>query len=124
MVTKTKLQFDRNACLDLERSLRREWLETNANGGFASSTSILCHNRKYHSLLCLPLESHRRTLQTCYRILNSALPLEDREFHLATHKYPNVFYPTGHKYMVSSGLRSPSLAGSTALVIWPGRFHC
>lgn len=99
MVSKTKLQFDRNACLDLERSLRREWLETNGNGGFASSTSILCHNRKYHSLLCLPLEG----LSGRYNLLSDlefSMAFGDREFHLATHKYPNVFYPTGHKYMV------------------------
>lgn len=33
-------QFERETCSDLEVALRREWLETNGLGGFASSTII------------------------------------------------------------------------------------
>lgn len=93
--------FNRDACLDLERSLRREWLETNGLGGYATSTSILCHNRKYHSLLCSAVPG----LAGRYNLLSKiefSLINDNREFHLSTNKYPGVFFPTGHKYLVEA----------------------
>jgi len=34
------IQFERETWSDLEAALRREWLETNGLGGFASSTML------------------------------------------------------------------------------------
>jgi hypothetical protein len=34
------IQFERERWSDLETALRREWLETNGLGGFASSTIV------------------------------------------------------------------------------------
>ena len=45
------IQFDETVCRDLEESLKREWLETNGLGGFASSTLPGLHTRRYHGLL-------------------------------------------------------------------------
>jgi hypothetical protein len=45
------IQFERKTCDDLEAALRREWLETNGLGGFASSTIIGLNTRRYHGLL-------------------------------------------------------------------------
>ena len=40
---------------------QKEWLEVNGLGGYASSTLLNCHSRKYHSLLvCADLETTER----------------------------------------------------------------
>jgi hypothetical protein len=48
---KNMIQFTKEICGDLEAALRREWLETNGLGGFASSTIIGLNTRRYHGLL-------------------------------------------------------------------------
>ena len=45
------IQFKKETCGDLDAALRREWLETNGIGGFASSTIIGLNTRRYHGLL-------------------------------------------------------------------------
>ena len=49
------IQFERETWSDLEVALRREWLETNGLGGFASSTIIGLNTRRYHGLLVAAL---------------------------------------------------------------------
>jgi len=45
------IQFTKETCGDLDAALRREWLETNGLGGFASSTIVGLNTRRYHGLL-------------------------------------------------------------------------
>ena len=45
------IQFDESICRSLEVASRREWLETNGIGGFASSTITGLNTRRYHGLL-------------------------------------------------------------------------
>jgi len=45
------IQFNKEMCGNLEGAVRREWLETNGLGGFASSTIIGLNTRRYHGLL-------------------------------------------------------------------------
>src|SRR5690349_10005160 len=43
-----QIRFDQKECADFEAASRREWLETNGLGGFASSTVIGMNTRRYH----------------------------------------------------------------------------
>jgi glycogen debranching enzyme len=45
------IQFDESICHNLDVACRREWLETNGIGGFASSTVVGLNTRRYHGLL-------------------------------------------------------------------------
>src|SRR5215467_6112488 len=45
------IQFDESICRNLDSACRREWLETNGIGGFASSTIVGLNTRRYHGLL-------------------------------------------------------------------------
>ena len=45
------IEFDERACGDLDVASRREWLETNGLGGYASSTIAGVNTRRYHGLL-------------------------------------------------------------------------
>jgi glycogen debranching enzyme len=47
--------FSKDICSSLEQSSRREWLETNGIGGFASSTITGLNTRRYHGLLVAAL---------------------------------------------------------------------
>jgi len=44
-------RFDETICRNLEAACRREWLETNGIGGYASSTIVGLNTRRYHGLL-------------------------------------------------------------------------
>ena len=45
------IRFDKSVCRDLDVAGRREWLETNGIGGYASSTITGMNTRRYHGLL-------------------------------------------------------------------------
>jgi hypothetical protein len=45
------IRFGQEICGNLETAPRREWLETNGLGGFASSTIVGLNTRRYHGLL-------------------------------------------------------------------------
>ena len=45
------IRFGQDLCGNLEAATRREWLEANGIGGFASSTLPGINTRRYHGLL-------------------------------------------------------------------------
>lgn len=82
--------FKKSSGLTLEQALDLEWIETNGLGGYASSTLVNCHTRKYHGLLVSKLDS----LPDKYVLLSK---LEDvirtngDTYYLSAHQYPNHF---------------------------------
>jgi glycogen debranching enzyme len=52
------IEIDRETLRDFERAAGLEWLETNALGGWASSTLSGAHSRRDHHLLRIPDEAH------------------------------------------------------------------
>jgi predicted glycogen debranching enzyme len=90
--------FSSEDCLNLEESLRIEWLETNGLGGYASSTILDCHTRKYHGLLNIPFPELNEKFVFLSKV-EASIHIGDKKFHLSTNKYPGVFHPTGHKYI-------------------------
>jgi len=94
------IRFSRDQCLNLETSLRQEWIDTNGLGGYASSTILDCHTRKYHGLLVANLDKPAGRFVLLSK-LEVSIAAGESDFHLSTNKYPGVFYPTGHKYIES-----------------------
>jgi glycogen debranching enzyme len=45
------IQFDHQITQKFDEAIRREWLETNGLGGWASSTITGANTRRYHGLL-------------------------------------------------------------------------
>ncbi|MBN1798716.1 MAG: glycogen debranching enzyme N-terminal domain-containing protein [Spirochaetales bacterium] len=93
-----KISFDRDFILNLNQSLTKEYLLTNGNGAYASSSILDCHTRKYHGLLAVPLENLNATYLLLSK-LDCALVLDKKEHRLSTNKFPGVFSPTGHQYI-------------------------
>ena len=55
-----RFSFDKAACQNTRRALRREWLLTNGLGDYSSSSILCCNTRKYHGLLTVntPMGRH------------------------------------------------------------------
>ncbi|QGY41595.1 glycogen debranching protein [Pseudodesulfovibrio cashew] len=91
-------RISRDECVNTETATRKEWLDTNGLGGYASSTIINCHTRKYHGLLIASLKEPRGRFVLLSKVETSLLH-DGKEFHLSTNKYPGVYHPTGHQFV-------------------------
>ncbi|MCK6543342.1 amylo-alpha-1,6-glucosidase [bacterium] len=94
------IRLDRETCGDYYYATQKEWLETNGLGGFASSTIIGAHTRRYHGLLCAPLRppAQRFVFLSKY---DEQVRIGDKLYDLATNQYPFIIHPDGHKRMAS-----------------------
>ncbi|MFN0150393.1 MAG: amylo-alpha-1,6-glucosidase [bacterium] len=94
------IQFGPEICHDFTVASKKEWLETNGIGGYASSTLVLTNTRRYHGLLVVA-----RT-PPCGRAvllskLDESLILRGGRYDLHTNQYPDIVYPHGHQYLES-----------------------
>ncbi len=94
------IRIDRETCHKLDLVLTREWLETDGRGGFASSTPLFVHNRRYHGLyVVVPpgLEKRHVLLSRFDESLHGA----GRSFAISMARYPGHFAPHGHQAIES-----------------------
>ena len=93
-----KFRFDKPTCQNIRKSLKKEWIETNGLGDYASSSLICCNTRKYHGLLVADLESPagRHVLLSS---LEESLLVGGRELCFSCRKHPGVFYPRGNEHL-------------------------
>ena len=100
-------------CQHLRRSLRKEWLETNGLGDYASSTAIGCNSRKYHGLFVknIPASEAVPTAPFGRYVLLSTLEesvtRDGGEFFFSCRKHPDVYFPRGHEYLEEVCLQGP-----------------
>jgi predicted glycogen debranching enzyme len=94
------LKFHKEALVNLEYSLKREFLSSNRSGGYTYTTIAGCNTRKYHGLLVVPLEQFGGEKHLLLSSLDETLIQHDKEFHLGIHQYDEIYDPRGHKYIV------------------------
>ena len=92
------IQFERATCSDLNTALRREWLETNGLGGFASSTIIGLNTRRYHGLLVAATKPPVGRFVMLSK-LEETLVVAGQAFDLSANRYPGVIHPHGFRYL-------------------------
>ena len=92
------IQFKQETWSDLEAALRREWLETNGLGGFASATIIGLNTRRYHGLLVAATKPPVGRMVLLSK-LEETLFIDGRGFDLANNCYPGVIHPQGFHYL-------------------------
>src|ERR1700704_2213925 len=92
------IQFQQPVLGDLDAALRREWLETNGLGGFASSTIIGLNTRRYHGLLVAATKPPVGRMVLLSK-LEETLFIDGRGFDLSTNCYPGVIHPQGFHYL-------------------------
>ncbi len=92
------IQFGKELCGDLEIAIRREWLETNGLGGFASSTILGLNTRRYHGLLVAATKPPVGRVVMLAK-LEETLFIDGRAFNLSANRYPGVVHPQGYRYL-------------------------
>jgi predicted glycogen debranching enzyme len=88
------LRFDDAICGDLDQALRREWLETNGLGGFASSTIVGLDTRRYHGLLTAALHPPGERYLLLAK-LEEILVAGEKRHELSANRYPGTIHPDG-----------------------------
>src|SRR6516162_706587 len=92
------IQFGKDTCGDLDGALRREWLETNGLGGFASSTIVGLNTRRYHGLLVATLRPPVERFVLLSK-LEETLFIDRQPFDLSANRYPGTVHPQGFRYL-------------------------
>ena len=92
------IQFTKETWGNLDAALRREWLETNGLGGFASSTIIGLNTRRYHGLLVAATKPPVGRVVMLSK-LEETLFIEGQPFDLSANRYPGVVHPQGFRYL-------------------------
>lgn len=92
------IRFNEEICGDLDASMRREWLETNGLGGFASSTITGLNTRRYHGLLVAATKPPVGRLVLLSK-LEETLIIDGRRYELSANQYPGVIHPQGHQLL-------------------------
>lgn len=94
------LKFDKTLLTNLEKSLTKEFLRTNRNGAYMSSSIVDCNTRKYHGYLVAPVPELDGYNHVLLSSLDETVIQHGAEFNLGIHKYgENTFSPGGHKYI-------------------------
>ena len=96
------LEFNKSELVNLEYSLKREFLSTNHAGGYLNTTLSGCNTRKYHGLLVLPIEQFNGDKFVLLSSLDETLIQHQKEFNLGIHCYGEMYEPRGHKYIINA----------------------
>ena len=91
-------RFDETICRNLEAACRREWLETNGIGGYASSTIVGLNTRRYHGLLVAATKPPVGRMVLLSKI-EETLIIDGRRVELSCNQYPGVIHPQGYLHM-------------------------
>ena len=92
------INFDSEICTDYEEASRREWLEANGIGGFASGTIAGANTRRYHGLLTAATRPPLGRV-TMLSKFEETLFVDGVSFELSSNQYPSSIYPTGFRYL-------------------------
>jgi predicted glycogen debranching enzyme len=94
------LKFDKLQLVNLEYSLKKEYIRSNRSGSYSSSTIVGCNTRKYHGLLVCPIDEIDGEKHVILSSLDLTVIQHDAEFNLGIHKFPDdIYFPRGHKYV-------------------------
>lgn len=92
------IRFGADICADLDRATKREWLETNGLGGFASSTVAGINTRRYHGLLTAATKPPvgRMVLLSKFE---ETLVAGGRRHELSANRYAGAVHPRGFEFL-------------------------
>ncbi|MGB3097579.1 MAG: amylo-alpha-1,6-glucosidase, partial [Candidatus Deferrimicrobiaceae bacterium] len=85
---------------DFDEVSRREWIETNGAGGWASSTISGAHSRRYHGLLVAATRPPAGRMVLLSK-LEEAVVVGGNRFELGSNRYPGTVHPRGFTHLRS-----------------------
>ncbi len=92
------VQFGEGVCANLDSGSRREWLETNGIGGYASSTICGMNTRRYHGLLVAAAKPPLGRMVLLSKI-EETLIVAGARYELSVNRYPGAVHPGGYVYL-------------------------
>lgn len=92
------IRFGPEVCGNLEAASRREWLETNGIGGFASSSLSGINTRRYHGLLVAATRPPVGRFVLLSK-LEETLRIGAVSCDLSANRYHGVVHPQGFRYL-------------------------
>src|SRR5208282_2954366 len=92
------IKFGKEICGDLDAALRREWLETNGLGGFASSSIVGLNTRRYHGLLVAATRPPVGRMVLLSK-LEEVLFVNGQSYELSVNRYPGAIHPRGYLFL-------------------------
>jgi predicted glycogen debranching enzyme len=92
------IQFDQQVTQKFNEAIRREWLETNGLGGWASSSILGAHTRRYHGLLVAATRPPVGRMVMLSK-LDETLVVEGQRLELSTNVYNGAVHPEGFRHL-------------------------
>ncbi|MGD9289652.1 MAG: glycogen debranching enzyme N-terminal domain-containing protein, partial [Desulfobacterales bacterium] len=80
------IAFDQRITQNFNEAIRREWLETNGLGGWASSTISGAHTRRYHGLLVAATRPPVERMVMLSK-LDETIAVDDQRMEMTTNVY-------------------------------------
>ena len=93
-----------DVCRDFERATELEWLETDGLGGWASSTILGAHTRRYHGLLVAATHPPVGRMVLLSRLDETVTVRHEEDeagFDLACNRFPGAIHPRGFEHLAS-----------------------
>ena len=94
------INLDESICTNPDAAPKREWLETNGLGGFASATITGQNTRRYHGLLVAARRPPTERVMLLSK-LEETLIINGEATELGTNQYPNNTHPRGFRHLVN-----------------------
>lgn len=92
------ISFNQETLRNPDSALRKEWLETNGLGGFASSTIAGVNTRRYHGLLVAATNPPVGRMALLSKFEETLIVAGNR-YELSANQYPGVVHPQGYQYL-------------------------
>ncbi len=92
------ITFDQRVTLNFNEVIRREWLETNGLGGWASSTICGAHTRRYHGLLVAAAHPPVGRMVMLSK-LDETIEVDGQRLEMSTNVYSDAVHPQGYRYL-------------------------
>jgi len=89
------ITFGSDLLHDFDQAVRKEWLETNGLGGYASSTVVCANTRRHHGLLVVT-EGDVLDRYVMLSKLEESVRIGEATFELGVNKHPGIVHPCGH----------------------------
>lgn len=92
-----KLEKNSTVLSDFAIAAQHEWIETNGLGGWASSSIIGAHTRRYHGLLvaAVPPPADRFVVLSK---MDETISVDGNQYELGCNNYGDVVHPNGNNY--------------------------
>ncbi|MDP6778496.1 MAG: amylo-alpha-1,6-glucosidase [Candidatus Latescibacteria bacterium] len=92
------ISLGRSVTQNLETALQREWIETNGLGGWAASTIVGAHTRRYHGLLVAATHPPVGRMVLLSK-MDEAIEFGGWRIELGCNNFNGVFHPMGHTFL-------------------------